>query len=55
MKEIADEGNPEPVRQMACIICKNLVQPNQTVSLINAALTFLDTKLAEKVASISFD
>lgn len=25
IKEIADESNTEGVRQMACIVCKNLV------------------------------
>lgn len=25
VKEIADESNPEPARQMAAVICKNLI------------------------------
>lgn len=29
VKEISDEGNTEAVRQMACIVCKNLIQRNQ--------------------------
>lgn len=30
VKEIADEASTDGVRQMACIICKNLVSVNQT-------------------------
>lgn len=29
IKEIADESNPVVVRQMACIVCKNLISVNQ--------------------------
>jgi len=25
IKEIADEGNTDEVRQMACVVCKNLI------------------------------
>lgn len=32
MREIADEGNDQAGRQMACIIAKNLVSVRQTVS-----------------------
>jgi hypothetical protein len=33
IKEIADEANQEGIRQMACIVCKNLIQQRQVVSI----------------------
>ena len=37
VKEIADENNQEGIRQMACIVCKNLVYQHQSVSTLLAA------------------
>ena len=33
VKEIADDTNPDAVRQMACIVCKNLIVNKSNVSL----------------------
>jgi len=33
VKEIADESNSEQARQMACVICKNLIVASAAVSI----------------------